>query len=400
MKVKSAVSAIFIGGLVLSLLSISLAVVDTREVDEVIKKSVLTPQDLEVIDRFILDAVQDIVQTDDFTQIATIRTTVVSRQHTQTQYAQKFSESAFKHISWGLQQAQGEADPVRRFKVMANLLILVDSLKDPRLVDLAIASIPQDNNSVRYWAIRAATDAALWTKISQNQAGAAQLAGRIIAECRKVVKNSSSEVLNLMVDFAGRQNTPETERLLMDVADERARCYADWTVRYELADGAILKLLANNLMAGANPNPELARRFAQLYSFAIQRYIKGQQQNALRDNSRNYLAAVIAEVEDKCISKLLGARQPTLTRAVQESNLEVLQAEHDRLLGGTGQAGALVSKLNFKYGNRPTPLLLPDPPASATAPATPPSPQPAPQAGPQAGPQTTAPPTPQPTPKL
>jgi len=380
MKVKSAVFAIFIGGLVLSLLSISLGVVDTRAVDEVIKKSVLTPQDLEVIDRFILDAVQDIVQTDDFTQIATVRTIVIARQGMQAQYVQKFSESALKHISWGLQQAQGDSDPARRFKVMVNLLILVDGLKDPRLVDLAVASITQDNNSVRYWAVRMATDATLWTKLSQNQAAAAQLAGRIIAECRKAVKNSSPEVLNLMVDFAGRHNSPEAAGLLMDVADERTRCYADWTARYELADAAILKLLSNSLTAGPNPNPEIARRFAQLYSFVIQRYIKGQQQNALRDNSRNYLASVIAEVEDKCISKLLGARQPTLTQAVQGANLDALQAEHDKLLGGTGQTGALVSKLNFKYGNRPTPLLLPDPPASAAAL----SPQPAPQAGPQA----------------
>jgi hypothetical protein len=391
MKVKSAVFAIFIGGLVLSLPSISLGVVDTRAVDEVIKKGVLTPQDLEVIDRFILDAVQDIVQTDDFTQIATVRTIIIARQGTQAQYAQKFSESALKHISWGLQQAQGDSDPARRFKVMVNLLILVDGLKDPRLVDLAVGSITQDNNSVRYWAVRTATDATLWTKISQNQAAAAQLAGRIITECRKAVKNSSPEVLNLMVDFAGRHSSPEAAGLLMDVADERVRCYADWTARYELADAAILKLLSNSLTAGPNPNPEMARRFAQLYSFVIQRYIKGQQQNALKDNSRNYLASVIAEVEDKCISKLLGARQPTLTRAVQESNLDALQAEHDRLLGGAGQAGALVSKLNFKYGNRPTPLLLPDSPASATAPATPPSPQPAPQTGPQASPPPASP---------
>jgi hypothetical protein len=276
---------------------------------------------------------------------------------------------------------------------MTNLLILVDGLKDPRLVDCAVRAIGQDNNSVRYWAVRAATDPTLWTKLGQNQAASAQLAERIITECTRVVENSSSEVINLMVDFAGRFNTPAAETLLLRAADERIKRYGAWDPGYELADTAILKLLSNKLTAGGTPNPEVAKRFAQLYSFVIQRYIKGQQRNVLTDASRSYLISVIAEVEDKCLSKLLGVRQPTLTRALQEANLDALQAEHDKLLGGTGQAGALVSKLNINYGtagnNRATPLPLPDPPASAVPTSAPavakppagPAPAPKPPAG-------------------
>jgi len=367
MKVTDAVFVLLVGGLVLA--PTASAVVDTRGVDEVIKKTVLTPQDLAVIDAFVLDAVEEIVRTDDFTQIATARATLLSRQSTQAQYAQQFSESAARHIPAALQEAQGIPDPVRRFRVMTNLLILVDGLKDPRLVDSAIRAIAQDNNGVRYWAVRAATDPALWTKLSQNQAASAQQAERIIAECSRVVENSSSEVINLMVDFAGRFNTPAAETLLLRAADERIKRYGAWDPGYELADAAILKLLCNRLTASGTPNPEVAKRFAQLYSFVIQRYIKGQQRGVLTDASRSYLASVIAEVEDKCLKGLLGATQVTLTRALQEANLDALQAEHDRLLGGTGQTGVLVSKLNINYGaagsNRATPLPLPDPPASA-----------------------------------
>lgn len=375
MKIRSEVLILLVGGLVLAFLSVAQAVVDTRGVDEVLKKSVLTPQDLAIVDAFVLDVVEEIVQTDDFTQIATTRTALLIRQGTQAQYAQQLLESAAKHISAKLQEAQGIADPVRRFQVMANLLILVDGLKDPRLVDTAVRSIPQENNGVRYWAVRAATDQALWTKLNQNQAAAAQLADRIIGECNRVIETSSPEVVSLMVDFAGRFNTPGAETLLIHAADERIKRYAAWNAGYELADAAVLKLLSNRLAAGT-PNPEVAKRFAQLYSFVIQRYIKGQQRNALTGASKGYLASVIAEVEDKCFSKLLGVRQPTLTRALQDGNLENLQAEHDKLLGGTGQAGALVSKLNFTYGtgpgNRTAPLPLPDPPASpAPAPAPP-----------------------------
>jgi hypothetical protein len=375
MKVRSTVFVLLVSGLVLAFLSIANAVVDTRGVDEVLKKTVLTPQDLAVIDAFVVDAVEDIVQTDDFTQIATTRATVLSRQGTQAQYTQQFSESAGKHIPDKLQEAQGISDPVRRFQVMTNLLILLDGLKDPRLVDAAVRVISQENNGVRYWAVHASTDQALWIKLSQNQAAAAQLADRIMAECNRVIETSSPEVINLMVDFAGRLNTPRAETLLLHATDERIKRYAAWNAGYELADTAVLKLLSNRLTAGGTPNPEVAKRFAQLYSFVIERYIKGQQKNALTDASRSYLIAVIAEVEDKCLSKILGVRQPTLTRALQEANLDALQAEHDKLLGGTGQAGALVSKLNFTYGtgpgNRTAPLPLPDPPAPAIPPASP-----------------------------
>ncbi|MBN1509464.1 MAG: hypothetical protein JW955_21635 [Sedimentisphaerales bacterium] len=370
MKARITFFVLLVGALVLAFHSIASAVVDTRGVDEVLKKSVLTPQDLVAIDEFVLDVAEEIVQTDDFTQIAATRAIILSRQGTQNQYVQQFSESVGKHIPEKLQEAQGVADPVRRFEVMTNLLILVDGLKDPRLADTAIRMIPQENNSVRYWAVRAVTDPGLWAKINRNQAAAAQLADRIIAECGRVVETSSPEVVNLMVDFAGRFNTPGAETLLMRAADERIRRYAAWDTGYELADGAILKLLCNRLATGGTPNPELARRFAQLYSFVIQRYIKGQQQNVLSGASIGYLVAVIVEVEDKCLSKLLGVRQPTLTQSIQAANLDALQAEHDKLLGGTGQTGALVSKLNFTYGtgpgNRAAPSPLPDPPAPVT----------------------------------
>jgi hypothetical protein len=78
------------------------------------------------------------------------------------------------------------------------------------------------------------------------------------------------------------------------------------------------------------------------------------------------LASVIAEVENKCLGKLLGTPQATLTLALQQNDLDALRAEHDKLLGGGGQAGTLVAKFNFSYGSadnrRSEPVALPDPP--------------------------------------
>ena len=372
MSFKRAVFAILVGGLVLTMFSISRAVVDLRRIKEVHGKSVLTQQDMEVIDEFMKDAVTDLVRTTDFTQVSKTRTTILTYQSSQAQYAQQYSESAYAYIAAGLQEARTDIrDESRRFKVIANLLILIDSLKDPRLVDLAIAEIKHPNSAVRYWAVRAATDSGLWGKLGQNQSTASQLAGRILAACDQVVEGSSPEILRLMAEFAGRFETVEAERLLLRVADARIGRYADWSVKYELMDSAVLKVLCDKLVAGGASNAELAKRFGQLFSFVMQRYIKGQGQGVLRTANASYLVSVLIDTEEKCLGRLLGTPQATIRRAVEANNLNALQAEHDRVLGTGNQAGTLSSKFNVSYGpegeSRAAPLPLPERPQRSAA---------------------------------
>jgi len=375
MSFKRAVFVLLVAGLVLAMFSVSRAVVDLRRIKEVHGKSVLTQQDMQVIDEFMQDAVEDLVRTTDFTQISKIRAMILTYQSPQAQYAQQYSESALRHITAGLDEARTDIrDDSRRFKVIANLLILIDSLKDPRLVNVAVAEIKHPNNAVRYWAVRAVSDSELWAKLNQNQAAASQLAGRILAECGQAVGGSSPEVLRLMADFAGRFDTPQAERLLAQVADARIASYADWSVKYELMDGAVLATLCEKLMAGGAAKPELAQRFGQLLSFVMQRYIKGQGQSVLQPASANYLVSVMIDTEEKCLGRLLGTPQVNIRRAVEAGDLNALQAEHDKLLGTGSQAGTLTSKLNISYGpegqSQAAPLALPPQPQSS-APAQP-----------------------------
>ncbi len=367
MSMQRACSAILVGGVVLTLLTISRAQVDSRRIEEVLKKSVLTPEDLEVIDAFVSDAVGRLVRTIDFTEVAKTRAVILNHQNTQAQYAQRFSEAVYREIGEGFDYARNEiSDPDRRFKVFTNLLILINELNDPRLVDLAVRMIPYESCAVRYWAVRAATDPAVWDKLSQDQNAAAPVARKIIDACNQVVETSSPEVLNLAAQFAGRYNTVPTAELLGRVAEARIRHYADWAVKYELVDTAILKLLSERISSGGTANPQLAKQFAQLYSFAIQRYIRGVRDNALQELSRNYLAAVLVETEEQCIGELLGMPQANIRRAVEAGDMNALQAEHDKLLGGPNEKGALPAKLNFTYGaadnSRQAPLTLPEPP--------------------------------------
>jgi hypothetical protein len=180
----------------------------------------------------------------------------------------------------------------------------------------------------------------------------------------------------LIAQFAAGVDIPEAEQLLIQIADLRIKQYADWTVKYELYDSAILKYLSSKIpLLSESPvgllpttidtKPELARRFAQLYSYAIQRYIKGAA--LLNDTQKSHLASVLVETEDKCIGRLLGNPQLTIRRALERQNAQAIMAEHDRLLGTATTSGQLPTALKFDYGStgsstRTAPLPLPDPP--------------------------------------
>ena len=367
MRAQPAFFAILIGGLVLTLPLVSQAQVDSRRIEEVVKKNVLTQEDMDIIDAFVTDEVGRLVRTTDFTEVAKTRAGIVSRQVTQAQYAPRFSDAVLREIGRGFDYATNEiTDPGRRFKVFTNLLILASELNDPRLLDLGIRMIPHENNAVRYWAVRVATNTGVWDKLSQHQAAAGPLSDKIIGACTQVVETSSPEVLYLMAQFTGRSGAAPAQDLLVRVADVRIRRYADWTVKYELVDTGILKLLAAKIASGGMANQQLAKQFAQLYSYATQRYLRALRDNNVRELSGSSLASVLVETEQQCLGKLLGGPQTTITRAVEAGDLNALQAEHDKLLGSANQTGVLPAKFNFTYGSaqerRTAPLALPEPP--------------------------------------
>jgi len=374
MKIKWLIFAVLVAFFVLLMNSGTVAV-STREVDNVRKKAVLDDSDLKIIDDFLAQAIQELVQTRDLTDIAKIRTVILSRQSsTQGQYARQFSESARRHIAAGFRDAQQLPRPERITVVTINLVILMDGLQDLALTDLAIAMLNNENMVIRYWAVHCLTNTDIITQL--NSATNSKQASAIAAQLKGIVDNSTPEIVALIAQFAAGVDIPENEKLLIQIADLRIRQYADWTVKYELYDSALLKYLSSKIPvpsespAGLIPTtidtkPEIARRFAQLYSYAIQRYIKGA--SILNDTQKSHLASVLVETEDKCLGRLLGSPQLTIRRALERQNAQAIMDEHDRLLGTATTPGQLPATLKFDYGTtgnskRTVPLPLPDPP--------------------------------------
>lgn len=378
MKVKRAFLIVLIVFPVLTANS-SLMAASTIDIDRVRDKIVLNDQDFKIIDDFLANSIGAILKTRDFTSIAKLRTVILSRQKsnqdTQNQYKNQFSESAYKYISEGFQQALILRPQERQTRVIINLLILIDGLQDPRLVDLAMEKLKDDNMAVRYWAVHSVTNTGILNQLNSDIPSNQKLAQEIIEQLKEIISSSSPEILALIARFAADLKIPQAEELLLQIADLRIERYADWTVKYELLDSIILKLIDNKITISSVPatgskttgmnNPDFARRFAQLYSFAIQRYIKG---TNLNDTQKQHLITVLVETEEKCISKLLGQPQSAIRKAVEAKDMKALEAENDRLLGGRENTGLLPTKLGFDYGTnddgskRTTPLPLSDQP--------------------------------------
>jgi len=376
MKIKWAFLTILAAFSVLAINSNAVAV-NTKDIDNVLKKGVIDDQDKKIIDDFLSQAVQELVKTKDFTSIAKLRTVILSRKSTQSQYTQQFSESAYKYIKAGFEQAQTLRPEERKTNVIINLLILIDGMEELRLSDLAMAMLKDQNMVIRYWAVHCLTNPAIIQQLNSGATSNSQLAATIAEQLKEVVETSKAEIIVHIARFAANVNIPQGEGLLLQVADERIKRYADWTVKHEFYDNIILQLLESKIsLPSQNPGattpttslskPAIAQRFAQLYSYAIQRYIKGK--DILNETQKQNLASLLIEIEDKSISRLLGVPQVTIRRAIERENMAALSDEHNRLLGDETTTGQLPSKLGFDYSTTPNgpkrtaPIPLPEKP--------------------------------------
>ncbi len=352
--------------------------VNTTDIDRIKAKGVLNDQDYRIIDEFLAEAVQELVRTRDLATIAKRRTVIISRKGTQGQYAQRYSEAAYQYIQAGFQEAQTLPEE-RKTNVTVNLLILIDGLEDPRLNDLAAMWLKNQNMVIRYWAVSCLTNPTILAQLNANIESNPGPARAIAARLKEVVENSTGEILSRMTRFVTNVDIPQSEELLLQIADERIKRYADWTVKFELYDIGFLKLLESKIPLSSSGlgglpttttprKPEVARRFAQLYSYVVQRYVKGGGAGVLNETQIGHLVSVLIEVEEKCVSRLLGQPQQAIRRAIERESLTAVLDEHNRLLGNETTPGQLSTKLGFDYGTvangakRTSPILLPDPP--------------------------------------
>ena len=368
MKVKYCILALFSAFLILSFHSNCESAIDTSGIDKVLEKGVLDGDDLAVIDKFVAESVIELIKSKDFTEVSLIRDVILSRRSEQGQFAQQFSESALKHISSGLEQVDGFTDEDRRFRITVNLFILIDHLESPKLAGLALGRVNDNNKVIQYWAIHSVTNPGLAEKLKSRSENL-KLVRDITVKLTELAESVGPENLALMSEFAGLLDLQQGEQLLLKIADVRIKGYAQWQVEDELLDAKILQLLYNKIASPGGDKAKLGRRFAQLYSYVMQKYIKDiNGGNFLSTEEKNRLASVLIETEKSCISALF-VPQATIRNGVIYGDVTSLLLEHSRLLGDETGPGLLGRKLKFDYGKDETgrirtgPIVLAEKPA-------------------------------------
>jgi hypothetical protein len=355
--------------------SIVLAV-DTTQIDEVRRKEVLESADFEVIDVFVGEAIQQLLDTSDLSSISVARSAILSRSSSGTisareQYAQQFFSSAAKYLEGAFEKTKELSPQQHAEKIRLNLVILLDNLEDLRLARLAAEMLDEENTAVRYWAVHAVSNPVIAEKLNSAAAGNSELVKTIAQGLKdRLTRENCPEILSLIIDFAGNLKGPEGRKFLLEIADIRIQKYASWTVDSELLDNRVLALLGEAITSQGENKAAVSQRFAQLYSFAMQRYIKSMDDpNLLDSTQKQQLASVLVDVEQKCIGKLTGISQSVIKSAVEKDKSSTLLAEHDSLFGSEDNIGRLVRSLDFDYGQNPDgsrrliPRVLPPPPA-------------------------------------
>jgi hypothetical protein len=314
------------------------------------EKDVLNEEDFQVIEQFVKDAIDELVNTVDFTQVARLRAIIVTRQSEQAQYSEQYTRYLRKYIGEAVVKTDKLENAVRRHRVRVNLMILVCQLENPRLVDIALEALDDRDESVRYWAVRTLTSRKLIEKIEAGSDSSA-VVGNIASKFEGIVSTAAPEVLRIMAELARAANNDQTENLLLKIADIRIKGYSDWTAKADTVDIEVLKLLCDKLMMKTKKTDEFGQRFAQLYSYIMQKYIMVlRDEVSLDEEQKQLLASILVEIEDKCIGKLTGLQQTVIKRAIELDDANTLYQENIRLLGGDEKQGEIPAKFGFDYG--------------------------------------------------
>ena len=323
----------------------------SEAIEEVRNKTILESGDNGVIDDFWAEAVNELFMTEDFTAASKIRAVVVSKSVSSSdEYKSKFLSSAQKHLKESLQKSRDISDAAVRMKVQINLLILMDRLGGLQLIDLATDSLDSKNTAVRYWATHCIANEKIAMQLNAFDNKKTVLVQKVYnLLSRRIEEESSAEILALIVRFASNLRGEAGEKLLVETADRRAKEYAAWEVEYELLDSMLLKSLGQKIVK-ATKKAEMGKSFSQLYSYAIQRYVKGAY--VLTEKQKAELKTVLVETEKSCIGKILGVQQKRIQKWVEKDELGNLLVEHDRLLGNFEKSGELVKMLKFSYGEQ------------------------------------------------
>jgi hypothetical protein len=346
---------------ILLVCSSTLYAIDSEMIDEVYQKALdgqlLDSDDTQIIEDFWAEAIEELLLTEDPKEVFRLKTLILAKkpQIQANDYYNGFIQSAKKNLDFAFNEIKSWDVNEHKINIDMNLFILAAQIESPELVDFAFERIDSQETIIRYWAVKAITSPAILGKLNSEIMSEEVLAEKVADVLKKVVeKEKSPEINELIVKFLSQLISPESTQLLVDIAEKRIEAYQSWTVACELMDGKLLIVLGTEILTETRKQQktDMARSFAQLYSYVMKRYIIGK--DFLSETQKNDLVSVMVEVEQEILGKLLEKPQVSIKRAIEKKSLNTLRREHDMLLGTASLTGELARQIDYDYGKNST----------------------------------------------
>ena len=336
----------------------------------------ISPSDAGVIENYVSESLSEMLAVEDFGTIVEIREELSSRSINRkpSKYSLAYASAMKKHLP-SVFDAVNYMAADRQMQMTVNLMILLGRVDSMELAEFGISMLDHHNPAVRYWAVKSIASPSIAEQLKSDPTGDAGLAAKIVSSLDGILnEDTPAEIMNIMVAFADKLDSEQGDALLLKIADIRMESYRDWSVKYELMDAGLLNAIARSIDTGDvenNANSKKMQRYAQLYSYVIQRYILGFE--TLGDIQLQHLGSVLISVEQNSLGKLLARSQTEIKRLVSSSrnrhSLNALSKEHDSLLGSPKRQGRLSYEVRYDYGKEGGKVLIA--PKKLKAPASP-----------------------------
>ncbi len=284
----------------------------------------------------------------------------------QDQYAQAYGSVLRGRLEAAIKEASSFPDAAKKATALRNFTILIAQMETLDLAKLSVGLLGEPDMVIRYYAVKALT----CEKVSSQLAAAATADAAVRKQILDVLTQTASKenqpvILGMLARHAVGSKGAEGRELILAAIDTRMKAYAAWKVTQESVDLELLTALVDKLSASVAPEDRavLAGRFAQYFSFVIQRYAKGQ--DILSASAKQAMISTIVGTEEFLLSgpTLLNRKATDLRSAIQKNNMEALMKAHDTLLGSATGAGELIGKIKYAYeGNATAPKALTPPP--------------------------------------
>lgn len=320
--------------------------------------------DLEVISKFWRTSLDRMFLAPETQEVVEVRRQLSEQKGTEGPFRTAYIEEAIKDISVAFETVEKVELADKKAIVHANLMILVAEFQEPKLIPLALKRVADTDDVVRYWAVKSLTQPTMITELTKPNSADKQTVLKALLD--RAAVEQLPQIMRMIIVFAGSVDDPAARQILTSVADARIEAYKNWTVINEDMDIYVLNALGGvAVLQQGETRSTFGRKFAELYSLVLQRYMKGQ--STLSAQNMERLVTVIAEVDQNCLNKMFEIKTGIITAIGRKTGLE---REYETLFGNRMMAGQLAAKFKFDYGKDASGKAMTAPPELGAAPQT------------------------------